>query len=230
MNDPAPKRVLSGDVLPPLLPEQTKVPNLPPETPFGLPILARAKYEARTKAFRAYVEFRNAQKALLEQETSLLSTVQDRLRAQEQLAVALQRHEHLDKILLAEEATLLAELDDLFESIADKVADKRDNKADKELQRRIARANLEADALEAEARLARIKNPPKAEPAAGPQLSRAARVAREIARIKKDSEELRQALVEAAGGEDKLTEEDRAHLDTIALATENQIRELIESL
>jgi hypothetical protein len=193
-------------------------------------MLARAKFEAQARAFRAYIDLRIAQRTLIEVDTSVVGAVQDRLAAEERLGRALMRQQHLDKILVADEAKLLAELDEVFESIAGNAASKREHREDHALERRIMRANLEAEALEAEARLARLKNPPA--PASNPDqgLSPAKRAAREIARVKQDTAELRAALIEAAGGEEHLTEDDRAHLDTLALSQENQIRLIMENL
>ena len=230
MSAPPARRVYQGEVLPPERAREQSLPSLPPGTPFGIPMLARAKFEAHARAFRAYIDLRVAQRTLIEVDTSIVGAVQNRLAAEERLALALGRQRHLDKILLADEAKLLAELDEVFESIAGNTAGKQERREDHALERRIARANLEVEALEAEARLERLRNPPKEKSDPDQGLSPAKRAAREIARVKKDNAELRAELVAAAGGEDNLTEDDRAHLDTLALSEENQIRLIMENL
>jgi hypothetical protein len=230
MSDPPARKVHQGEVLPPERMREPSLPSLPAGSPFGIPMLARAKFEAHARAFRAYIDLRVAQRTLIEVDTSIVGAAQDRLAAEEHLARALQRQRHLDKILLADEAKLLAELDEVFESIAGNIADKQELREDHALERRITRANLEAEAFEAEARLERIRNPPAAKSDPDENLSPAKRAAREIARVKQDNAELRAELIAAAGGEDNLTEDDRAHLDTLALSEENQIRLIMENL
>jgi hypothetical protein len=229
MSDEPVRKIHQGEVLPPQEPRSPGLPSLPPGTPLGIPLLARAKYEAHARAFRAYTEFRLAQREHVEVEASLLGAMQGLLAAEERLAKAFQRQRHLDEILLADEATLLAELDGIFEGLAEAQIDRQDDKATKALKKRIERANLEAEALEAEARVERIKNPPP-QPHPDATLSRAQRAAQAIARAKEDSAELRAALIKAAGGEDRLTDDDRQHLETLALSLENQIREIMEGL
>ena len=223
------RKVHEGEVLGPSGLRGPSLPDLPPRSPFGIPLLARMKFEAEARAFRAYSDLRRAQRESFDLDTALIGAAQDRLAAEERLALALSRQQHLPKILDAHEAVLLAELDSLFSGVAAAKAAGRERAEDHEFERRIRKAELEAQALEAEARVAALKNPPQTKAEAEPELSRAQKIARAIAQVKKDGAELKASFIEDAGGEENLTEEDQAHLATVELWIEDQIRSIMEN-
>ncbi len=170
---------------------------------------------------------RDSQRDMVNANSRLADAIVGHMAAKERLERALVRQRHLPRILDLEEAQLLFELGEQFQRITDRQA----ARSIREYEWRVQKAEAELAAIEAERRLTAFKNPPKPPPPSPEEnLSRAQRAARAIRRIKEEFAELRAALIEAAGGEANLTEEDRAHLDTLEFAKENQIRELMESL
>jgi hypothetical protein len=235
MSDEPVRRVREGEVLPPERRQVATMADLPPGAPFGIPLLARAKYASQARTFRAYAELRSEQRKLIETETGIIGALREQSATQERYALTLNRHKHLDKLLLADEAVFLAELDAMFEGIKSAAAAKAEANAqaaeakiDEALERRIRRAELEAEAVEAEARLNALKNPPppKADPDAG--LSPAQIIIREMRLIREGGCELREEILRGVGGEEHLTPEDRYALDKLALSIENQINDLLE--
>ena len=60
--------------------------------------------------------------------------------------------------------------------------------------------------------------------------SPAERAAIDIAKIRKDAEALKKALVESYGDDDKLTQDDRDLLSQVDVATSNKIVDRLENL
>lgn len=199
-------RTVTGEVLPP---ERRDV-QLPPNTPAGIPFLAQAKYWAARRALESYTKALGAQAAAYRE-------LEARERARQGFERSLVQSEHLDDLRRIEELKIVDELASLVE--ASEV---------REFRTRALKALTEAEAIEAERRLEAVKNPPEPEPK--DERSAAERAGIDIAKMRKDAEALKKALIECYGGEDKLTEEDRDLLSQVDVAIRNKVVERLENL
>lgn len=199
-------RTVTGEVLPP---ERRDV-QLPPNTPAGIPFLAQAKYWAARRALESYTKALGAQAAAYRE-------LEARERARQGFERSLVQSEHLDDLRRIEELKIVEELASLVEA-----------SGIREFRTRSLKAQTEAEAIEAERRLETVKNPPAPEPK--DERSAAERAGIDIAKMRKDAEALKNALIECYGGEDKLTEEDRDLLAQVDVAIRNKIVERLENL
>lgn len=199
-------RAVSGEVLPP---ERRDV-QLPPNTPAGIPFLAQAKYWAARRALESYTKALGAQ-------TAAYRELEARERARQGFERSLVQTEHLGDLRRIEELKIIEELASLVE--ASEV---------REFRTRALKALTEADAIEAERRLAAVKNPPAPEPKDKRSATEQAGI--DIAQMRTDAQALKKTLIECYGGEDKLTEEDRDLLEQVDVAIRNKIVERLENL
>jgi len=198
---------MKGEVLPP----ERQKGNLPrPDTPAGIPFVVQAQYWAARRKLEAYT------KALAAQ-TAAFHELEARERARVNFERALVQSEHLDDLRQIEELKIVEELASLVE--ASEVRD---------LRTRGLKAQMEAEAIEAERRLEKLKTQRTTE--AGPKRSAAEQAALDIAQIRKDADALRKTLIECYGGEDKMTEEDKELLQQLDVAIRNKISERLENL
>ena len=199
-------RTVTGEVIP----AERRDVQLPPNTPAGIPFLAQAKYWATRRALESYNKALAAQTAAFQQ-------LEARERARVGFERSLVQSEHLDDLRRIEELKIIEELASLVE--ASEV---------REYRTRALKAQTEAEAIEAERRLAAVKNPPAPEPKN--KRSAAEQAGIDIAQMRTDAEALKKTLIECYGGEDKLTEEDRDLLSQVDVAIRNKIVERLENL
>jgi hypothetical protein len=201
-----PTRVLRGEILPR---ERSDV-QLPPNTPIGIPFLARAKYWAFRRALESYA---------------------DAVRAQEQafraLAAREQAREEYELILVrAEKIDVLREAERL--KVDNELALVKEEAQLRALRHRTATARLEVEAIVAEQRLEELQNKRIVEAKADLRPTEQAKV--DMEKIHKDMAEMKRWFNEFRGGENSLTDEDRDFLVQIDLKMNHMLQERLENL
>jgi len=203
-NEPRP---MAGEVLPP---ERKDGRLLRPTTPPGIPFIVQAQYWAARRKLEAYTKTLAAQTAAVRE-----------LDAREQATLSLERSlvqmEHLDDLRRTEELKIVDELAALV--AASEV---------REFRTRAVKAQFEAEAIEAERRLAEIKKPPASEPEN--KRSPGEQAGLDIVRMRKEADELKKTIIECYGGEDKMSDDDRALIDNVEVGLRNRIAERIGDL
>ena len=200
-------RPVKGEIL---APQRAKGQVMPLNTPPGIPLIVQAKYWAARRKLEWYTK-------ALAAETGMYQALAARERAMQNLERTLVQSEHLDDLRRIEELKIVEELATLME--ASEV---------REFRTRALKAQVEAEAIEAERRLDAVKNRPTSEPKG--ERGAVEQAGFDIVQIRKDAEALRKTLVECYGGEDKLTDEDRALLAQLDLAIRNKVAERLENL
>lgn len=211
---PAPPKVLSGQ----LLPAASDGPTLP-TAPLGLGFIVRAVNASERQQWESYSRLAAAKNELLR-----LSTLQhDLVRSlrHAKLASAAQL-EHLPQIREMEALRITNELNAL----------RRDSDLEN-LRKEVEVEGLQVQLAELRRRRQEIENPapPPPPPAAKPTL--AEQLTTELETIRSIDNLLmaqRQAVIDAAGGEDALTEDHRQELERIEILRRTHIEKLYEDM
>ena len=207
------KEPLTGEVLPPEDGAQSLANGLPDRG--GIPLFNRMRYNAIRKEMEAYTA---ALRAANEGRRELLTAA----KIAEECDTQLTRLDNLDAI----RATAVREIEYELRQADKKLSDLAGREHIDALVLRLETARLEAEIIEAEARLERLKNPPPAEP----RVSAFDQMMAEMARVRGDEKRLREAIIKEAGGEENLSEEDRVLLEQLAIVTRDRIARLMEGL
>lgn len=203
---PAPRRALEGQVLPPLREDLA----LPP-APLNIPLLARMKYRSEERQLEAYARLVEAKNALLD----VLQRQRELLEARE---ISIVRIENLDKLREIERLKIDNRLTLLLKDA--ELEGLRKGVEIEELHVRLAEAKRRRAEIESPA-------PPAEKPTMGKRLATALENLREVDDVFKRQ---RAELIEAAGGEDNLTNDERQELERLEILRRTQVEKLHEDL
>lgn len=204
-----PKRV-SGVVTPA---RRTDV-HVPVDPPLrGIPLFNRMHYRSVRKELDEYL-------AVLDRKDAIIRKLDEIAQASEQLSARLVRSERWDDLRAAEHSKIDEELTRAHEGALQAYRDAEANA----IQHRIRMAHGEADAIEAEQRLAALRKPPSPP---SPKLSVSERIAAKVAEIREREAALIAAVVGDAG-EASWSEDMRELVGDIRLATRNHLSNLVD--
>lgn len=201
-----PRRALRGEVLPPLREDL----QLPP-APLQIPLLARMKYRSEEKQIAAYT-------SLVAAKNELLSVLQKQRELLEAREVSLVRIENLDSIRDIERRKIENEL-----AILEQDAELQG------LRRSVEIEELQVRLAEAKRRRGEIENPvaPPAKRSVADQIEGALAELREVDDL---FSRRRDELIKAAGGLDKLSEDERQTLERLEILRRTHVEKLNEDL
>ena len=208
MNDrpPVPRRALRGEVLPPLREDL----QLPP-APLRIPLLARMKYRSEERQIAAYTR-------LVAAKNELLSVLQQQRVLLEAREISLVRIENLESIRHIERRKIENEL-----AILEQDAELQG------LRRSVEIEELQVRLAEAKRRRGEIENPtpPAAKRSVAEQIDGALTELREVDEL---FSRRREELIKAAGGLDKLSEDERQTLERLEILRRTYVEKLNEDL
>jgi hypothetical protein len=184
----------------------------------GISIINRARYWVVSKELKAYTE------ALRLRNEAMEEVLRGENLKVDYHGRVLTRVRRLSELRRIEERKIDIEMDRL-EAEAERLADEREELRVKKLDRQLREMALRIQIASATRDLAHAENPPPEQP----EVPWGKRTADEIARIHVDFEEIRAAIVAAAGGEDRLSERDKEVLEQAEIARRNSVSELLES-
>ncbi len=209
MTDDAPvpaRRALSGQIVQPLRDDL----QLPP-APFGVPLFATVKYRSQERQLKAY-------RSLVEAKSALLRALDEQRGLLVQREISITRLEHLDELREIERLKITNELASLKQEA--EIHNLRKRVEIEELHARLADAK----------RRRRMMEDPKASPeemSAPEKLTEALRQVQEIDEVLRGQ---RAKIIEAAGGEENLSAEERNRLDQIEVLRRTHVEKLYEDL
>lgn len=211
---PAPVKAMSGQLLSPV----TEGPNLP-TAPLGLGFIVRAVNSSERKQWESYSRLAAAKNELLQ----LTAHQHDLIRSlrHAKLASAVQL-EHLPQIREIEALRITNELDAL----------RRDSDLEN-LRKEVEVEGLQVQLAELRRRRKEIENPAQPPPPPPPKPTLAEQLTAELDTIRSIDNLLtaqRQAVIDAAGGEDALTDEHRQELERIEILRRTHIEKLYEDM
>lgn len=211
---PAPPKVLSGQLLPPA----ADGPSLP-TAPLGLGFIVRAANSSERKQWESYSRLAAAKNELLRLTTYQHDLIRSLRHAKLVSAVQL---EHLPQIREIEALRITNELN----------AFRRDSDLEN-LRKEVEVEGLQVQLAELRRRRKEIENPaappppPPAKPTLAEQLTSELETIRSIDNLLMAQ---RQAVIDAAGGENALTEEHRQELERIEILRRTHIEKLYEDM
>ena len=193
-------------------------PSRIPQPLSGMSFLARAQYKAYEKEFAAYLK-------LLRTRNDVGQALEDAVKIAESFEKQLVRIERLPEIRQTEQLKVQAELEGELDNFTARATQRELSL----IKQRTDKANMTANAILAERRLAEIESPPSIPLTAPPNPSEPEPHGARIAAIRQDEADLIAELMRGYERIEDMPEAERELIDRIRLKTADLIAELIET-